>query len=330
MTKLVLVLPLDAGGGDVCRQVRASGRRKTLGRAVVWGIALGMMLCSGARSQDGRVITEGPDFPDFVANQELSFIGSVAAVDTIVRNGLGGCGHPGTRALPVKDVHFRVERVLAGCADDSLLVVTCSRWAWYPDGGLAPGVRAIVWAFHDCTDGWRLWGNCALITTTGHVLPRAGTGIQMGGEMKSAPMTYAAVDSGITAALATNSNAQFRGAGAVALVRVTGMSFTGPGDWFTCAVDSQGWVMGEGAAVPRVLTPRLSRTCLTELAVGDSLLVPLPAGWSGDRLAISGCIDRLRVKSGFAPGLGVPLGLLSRALEPTASGLAVRPFVSRD
>jgi hypothetical protein len=125
------------------------------------------------------------------------------------------------------------------------------------------------------------------------------------------------------------SHVLFDRAGNVALLRLVRTTRRGlQGLTYEC--DSVAWAMGEGSATPRYIDfPRVP-DCFPDIFPGDSLLVPLPAGFTGNRLSIDGCPRSFAVHKGLAIGFGVPVNFLGYALRRDTQGLRVRPFIAKD
>ena len=116
---------------------------------------------------------------------------------------------------------------------------------------------------------------------------------------------------------------------AIALARVTKISpWTEDGSSFN--IDSLGWTVGHNGSSPKVVTFPLLPLCNPNIFVGDSLLVPVPQSFQGDTLKLQDCPVGLRVKNGYAPGLGVNLGSLPSALVRVGSYMRVRSVQRKD
>jgi hypothetical protein len=269
------------------------------------------------------------ELADYLTTRDLLIEGTITAADTLERERIGGCGISGLGPVRALDLTIRISRVRIGIADDSTIVISVIAPPAFASGPLIAGTNVLAWAAHECDDGWRLWGNLAVLTPNGFViLPNDWRRTPT---PSSGPLTYARLDSALAVpALAMVSSPQvFEASENIALMRVSATTRvddeTGS---FQC--DSIGWVMGNGATVPRYVDWHLMENCYPEITVGDSIIVPLPSSFSGQRLTLQSCPRALRVRYRYVRGLGVPLEFLPYALSRNAEGLHVRPYISRE
>lgn len=288
---------------------------------------------SADASGDATTIPPAQDFADFLAARDLVVEGTLISADELSRQRLETCGVTGMGLFAVTDIHVAVTRVWHGVADDSTLLVTVLGRPAFTSGPLAPGTRVLVWAYRDCHDGWRLWGRFCVITASGVILGQLGSDPSMFSLRNRDPLvptTYAALDSAMgSGATAMSSTALFEGTSGVALLRLTGVTRRGA-EGFTYECDSLGWVTGSATRAPRFVEFPLIPDCFTNIFVGDSLIVPVPSTFAGERLAIQGCPSAFEVRKNFAVGLGVPVPFLDYALRNEQGTLHVRPFVAKD
>jgi hypothetical protein len=270
------------------------------------------------------------DFAEFLVRRDLVVEGWLLSAEAVTRKPLGGCGVTGLGPYPSLDLRIAVERVRYGTADDSTVIISTVGRPQFPAGLLSPGARVIAWAFRDCHDGWRLWGRLCVVSGTGSVVGELGQEEFYRLQGQSGPLRHGALDSALTQREENqHSSSNFVGASNVALLRLTRTARNGGGG-FTYECDSVAWALGTGDRVPRSIDfPRLPG-CYPEIFPGDSLLVPLPAGFSGDRLTLNSCPRSLKVKNRFAVVLGVPLEFLNHALRAEPSGLNVRAYISKE
>ena len=308
--------------------------------ALLWALlcAIPLACMSPARVPESEVMvvpgtpTPPPvDFAEFLTGRDLVVEGTLSAVDTVVRTPLGGCGSSGFPARAGQDYTIQISRVIYGTAEDSSIIISDLVRDVFPPGVLVPGARVIGWGFRNCIDGWRLWGNVAVVTAGGHLVGHIWSeeGLWVKGQPKGQPIAFSTLDA-MLVAKASNHGANFyHGKKAVALVRLTDIVVQPTGGVsYTC--DSLGWIMGSATRVPQYLDFPQMPFCYYGAHRGDSLTVPVPEVFVGDRLSVGACPKALQVKNGYAPGFGVPLEYLPWAIEQQETGLAVRPFLEQE
>jgi len=273
------------------------------------------------------------DFAEFLAARDLVVDGTVLSADEVRRTPLCTCGITGLGPYRATDLRIAVTRVWHGTAEDSTLIISVLGHPRFSSGPVTAGTRVLAWAVRDCNDGWRLWGEFCVLTANEDIVAPMGAsprGYALLGRGLDRPTTYADLDSALTRRPGLRaSHALFDQANDVALlrlVRTTRRDLEG----LTFECDSVGWTIGQGGAVPRYIDfPRVP-DCYPEIFPGDSLLVPLPAGFTGDRLTIDGCPRAFGVRKGMAIDFGVPVSFLGYALRRDSQGLHVRPFIAKD
>lgn len=294
----------------------------------ILGVIAALALFSLPRSSQAD---EPTDFGEYLSRMDLVVEGTVTAVDTVFRTRLGGCGVTGLGPTKSWDIHIRVSRVVLGTAEDSSVVLTTLGRSQFPGPGLRPGVRVIGWAHRNCSDGWRLWGNVVLVSSSGLLIPdhhNAGS-IRLQGQPRTRPIRFTALDSSLAEKVEMSSVRAFEGAASVALLRVTALT-PGAGSTYSLACDSLGVLMGLAGRVPRYVDMDPLEGCTRAVGVGDSIVVALPTGFSAERLNWRGCSSSLLVKERFVAGFGVPLDFLNYAIRRDGDQLQVRPFIARE
>lgn len=304
------------------------------------GLLQGVVACavilvggSNSQAQQGSPTVPPPrDFAEFLVARDLVVEGRLLSAEGLTRKPLGGCGVTGLGPYKALDVRIAVDRVRFGTADDSTLVISMLGPPRFATGLLVPGAQVIAWAFRDCNDGWRLWGRMCVVTSTGRVIGPFGDqqAIRLEGQSRAEPIRYSALDSALTAPqLVRHSTTAFEGAANVALLRLTRTVRRGEAG-FTYECDSLGWALAGGDRVPRFIDfPRVPG-CYPEIFPGDSLLVPLPVQFEGDRLVLDMCPRALKLQDQFAVGFGVPMTFLNYVLKAEPNGLRVRPYIAKD
>lgn len=306
---------------------------------VAGGVALflALMASSGmtqvGRRGDAPAVPAPRDFAEFLAARDLVVDGVVVGVDQVRRTPLGTCGTTGLGPYRATDLRISVTRVWHGTADDSTLLITVLGRPVFSSGPVVPGTKVLAWAFRDCNDGWRLWGQFCVVTEGGKILGPAGSdqsAYALVGRDESEPTSYTELDSALSLRPGLRaSQALFDGTSAVAILRLVQTVRRGV-EGFTYECDSVGWALGTGARVPRFIDfPRVP-DCFPEIFPGDSLVVPLPSSFNGDRLSIDGCPRAFQIKKDFAVGFGVPVSFLNYALRSDAGQLRVRAFIAKD
>lgn len=315
------------------RWLRASTkwRRWHIGRALM-RVAVSALVATWVGASDSTADEPRPiDFAEYLSSYDLVLDGTVTAVDTVQRARLGGCGMSVPSVTKSWDIHVRVSRVIQGTAEDSSVVLTTLGRSQFPGLGLRPGVRVIAWGFRNCTDGWRLWGNVVIVTSKGQLVPdhNNAAAVRLDGGASSVPVRVTALDSALDAKAQLSSIRSFDGRAAVGLLRVTAIV---PGDngAYAIACDSVSLLVGVSERVPRYVDIMVRPPCTRDIEVGDSLIVAIPSGYSGERLTWHGCTGSLLVKNRFVRGFGVPIEFMSYAVRVQQDGVRVRPFISRE
>jgi hypothetical protein len=273
------------------------------------------------------------DFAEFLAARDLVVEGTVISAEQVRRALLETCGTTGLGPYPATDVRIAITRVWHGTAEDAEVLISVLGHPVFASGEVAPGTRVLAWAFRDCNDGWRLWGQFCVVTSGGRIIGPAGSergAYALAGRGDVEPTLYADLDSALTQRPGLRpSHALFEGAASVALLKLVRTTRRGA-DGFTYECDSLGWALGEGTSVPRYIDfPRVA-DCLPAIFPGDSLVVPLPTAFTGARLTIDGCPRAFLIRKNYAVGFGVPLPFLDYALRRDAGLLRVRPFIAKD
>lgn len=299
--------------------------------AIALMIVVGVIGFAGRGRADRQVVPSPKDFAEFLAARDLVFVGTAQEIHELRRKRLETCGTTGLSAFPETDVTVRVSSVWLGTVEDSVLQVSVIGQGLFSEGLLQPGRSVLVWASRDCDDGWRLWGNLCVVMPDGRVIGRDSEleDVRLQGQPNGSPLLLTALQSAMTIPAAAHPSRAFEGRPAIALGRLVRTSARSPSG-FVYECDSLGWVIGTGAAVPRFIEYPLLTDCYPDIFPGDTLLIPVPSAFTGNRLSLSACPRALKVQRGFVPGLGVPLGFIRYALRQDIGGLHVKPFVTRE
>ena len=233
---------------------------------------------------------------------------------------LESCGVTGLALLNASDLLLRVNEVWLGTAEDSIIRVTVMDSAPFLPRDLDSTSRVLMWGYRECDDGWKVWGALRIVTPDGLVLRRAG-------DPESVPVRLDSLRVALTASPLHPSRA-FEGRAAVALARLVLTTRGESPGTATYLVDSLAWAMGSGPSVPRSVDWPHGSDCYPFIFPSDSLLIPVPQGFTGDGLSLTFCPRVLGIQHGYLPGLGVALGHLEHALQRGNRGLHVRPFLS--
>jgi hypothetical protein len=242
---------------------------------------------------------------------DLVVIGTVDSAATIFRGFAETCGVTGYSWDTYLEIRLRLEQVIFGTAEDSVLRVTILESS---DQSVL-NHRVLVRAYRSCDDNWRLRGRLCLLNDESVTFPGHGG------------RTLAARQVDLLTDLATarpNPLRVYGAASAVLLARihaVHGWTETGA----SYDIVPLRWIAGTSNLTPTTIVfPRLA-DCYPNMFMGDSLLVPLPSSWvPGDSLVLSDCPSAMRVKLGFAPGLGRRVDDLEPALMKIGTKLFVR------
>lgn len=255
---------------------------------------------------------------------DLVVTGTVVTAEETVRGFADGCGYENLSHVPVTEIGLRVGRIVYGVAEDSILHITILDQNY----GLLPGREVVVWAHRSCPDAWRLRGYMGVIEGN-EITHGSGRPIWRNSEGQVRRVAFTSIiptghDRG-----QVHSTELYNGVESVALVKVQSIdSWSANGA--TYHVQFVNWLIGHGSSTPtRINFPRLAR-CFPGVTRGDTLLVPLKAGFSDSTLVLSVCPSALRTKNGFAPGLGVQVTAVDRALMTIGQRRWLRAFQQRE
>jgi len=282
---------------------------------------------SAADSAAGR-------FFDFISSQELVFTGTVVAIVSNNNRATVGGACMGSTFYDVLDTRLAVDAIWSGAIDDSLVEVSLIGQDGF--GGQMPdvGARLLVWAERECSDSWRLYGSAVKIEHDGSLTPRDSDGgtFRLPGPRPRQVVTVDMVKSAETRRRAAGTGSwlvdAFAGASALGLGVLRGAAYRDDGT-STMACDSVAWVLGSAATMPSALICPRRDDCASQLAIGDTLLIPVVNLDVTGRVQLSACSEGLRVSGGFVPALGVSVGGLDRALAQSHTGLRVRPVLAK-
>jgi hypothetical protein len=274
--------------------------------------------------------TRARDFADFIISQDLVFAGTVVDTRQADRMLSGPCGISYPGAVRATDVTIAVDSVWHGVSEDtSVVTVSIAAPRQFGGAALATGDRVLAWATRICDDNWRLWGDVCKLTPDGGIVgPDGAQGSVVTMDLaRGGRLTEAHLDSVLTSRAVRDAVTAYEGQAAVALGRLVGSSMVGSTITFEC--QGLDWMIGSASSYPRYVDFPAFPGCLPGMFQGDSLLIPVPAGYAGGRITLRECPSALRIKNGYAPGLGVPLLFLSHAVESNGGSLHVRRYVSR-
>jgi hypothetical protein len=227
--------------------------------------------------------------------------------------------------VPGVELALRVESVWLGTAEDSVLEV----FVMGPtDSSSIPrkGSRLLAWPFRYPDDGWRLWAFFADVSSRGEVLLRGG---EYGVTKPTSPLFLEGLHMMTRGRSFAHSTTNVEGRRALALGRLTKI-VERPEGGYTYVCDSLDFVVGSAPRFPRYVDFPLTPDCWPGIFPGDSLIVPVPDGFTSTRVTLRACPNALAVKREFLPGFGVLLSQLRRALSEDNDGLHVRPFLQPD
>ena len=253
---------------------------------------------------------------EFLAtNSDLVVIGTVTSA---VEGQRGFIRIPELLKLPVTEVQMTVDEVLFGVAPANTLEITLSDRSY----NLQPGDRILAWGTYVVEDNWRLRGRGRRVEGD-ELYGRAHEPAFECGTRRVEVDSLSAVRRDLVSV--RHNSTVFNGNRTIALGRLRGSSRWSPAG-AVYEVDSLGWVMGQGEAVPRRLEFPPVPGCSPGIMPGDSLLIPLPPGFRGGTLRLLECPTALRVKNAFVPGLGVPLNKVYQAIDTVGLMLKLRPM----
>lgn len=272
------------------------------------------------------------NFVEFLAaRQDLVVAGVVLEAVEVRHQPEETCGVRGLMPLPMTEVRLRVERVFSGVVESPDLTILVDGHKVFSNGS-GINTRVIVWGNRSCDDNWRLYCRLAVIHPDGQIAKPDGSPLMKSAEGQAIAAVSIDELTRPGSKFESQSTNLFEGSVAVALARrIDTNGWTATGAVFQ--LESLGWVTGAGTNVPKFLSfPRL-HGCYPDIYSGDSLLVPIPATFgASDTMFIDKCPSALRVKHGFAPGLGVRIDSprLQEALDRTASTVHVRRILQED
>jgi hypothetical protein len=234
------------------------------------------------------------NLPGFLLARDLVVDGILVAASSATRHPAGGCG--ATQVSPLRGTEYRVavRRTLFGSADDSTIVIMS-----LGQDHAAIGSRVIGYADRLCVDDGRLWGGV----------------LRADSDAMFDSLGERSEESGFE---------PFRDAAGVAMVRLGAYSRIDE-THFSYECDSLGWIFPAAARIPRTLYFRRSLQCSPNTGRGDTLIVPIPRGFSATRLELAACPQGWHVRQGTVTGLGVSPNELRRAIEQRGDTLLVRP-----
>ena len=284
-----------------------NGKRLFVGPLLLALVALTVPACAATM----QVVPPVPQtFEQLLAANDLVVTGTIlTAVDTL-RGYAGGCGFVSTVNMPVTDIRLKVNAIVYGVAEvdeDSVLTATILDQGF----GSLDNKDVLVWLHRTCEDAWRLRGWMGVIEG-GIVTHGNGQPIfrRPDGTWERYPIDQ--LISPLRNRLASSATL-YSDIGSIAIGRVESIDgWTASGATYN--IKPLGWVSGVGDTIPTSISfPCLPR-CYPGIFRGDSLLIPLPAGFHDTKIMLSVCPSALRVKNGYCPGLGVVLPELDRSM----------------
>jgi hypothetical protein len=282
-------------------------RRWTRGRWISILVPLLFVALPGA----GLLARERP-FEEFLAGMEFVAEGTLLGYEEYRETVRGGW--PATR------YHVAMKMVLAGAAEDSVLVVSSGGTPRNNRSRLVPGTKVLVWGVRSSDDGWRLWGGVAGIGVDDELFPvtTSRDALAMAGDDPTSYIRFRETWAAMRTRAGTN---VFEGSRGVALVR---LDTTPDGcNIFDCTF--LGWIVEADCPPPLRVEFDPGPDCVREITLGDSVIVPVDC--AGTSL-VRACPRALRVDHGFLPGLGVPLSKAHRVLVADSNRVVVRPIAS--
>ncbi len=218
------------------------------------------------------------------------------------------CGFNHIRPFQATEITLRVDNVIFGVAEDSTLHVSVLEQNY----GNVVGKRALVWAYREGCDGWSLIGRMGVYQEDNTVAGSEGTPLFRTPDGSMVKVTASQVSS-VRSLGFQHPSSTFNWSRAVALARVVSIERS---DQHRAAYHVQflNWISGHGTVEPTTVAFRRQSGCYPDIARGDSILIPVH-GINLATVTLASCPTALRVKRGFAPGLGVPLDDLDRVLH---------------
>ena len=266
----------------------------------------------------GRALASDVDLVDFLINRDLVVEGVLQSVQKGTRTPVGGCGSTQESRLQVTEYRLKLTNVILGTAEDSLLVIADLGG---PPSQAVPGARILGYANRLCVDSWRLWGGAIVID---------GERMRMSqGDWSATKFDgkYSELLSSLQERVKLGNASAFHDAAGVAKVRLKDFWGNREARTYYYSCENLGWVVRANARVPEAIVFELAPECFPNLAVGDTLLLPVAEGSDADTLALKSCPGSLAVHEGFLGGFGVALGEVDRVLTAGAEGVRVARVV---
>lgn len=263
-------------------------------------------------------------FEEFLAGMEFVAHGTLLGYEELFRSTLGGCGDTVQARFPCTDYRVRVTSVLAGVAEDTIIVVSSTGRPRSNRGLLNPGTSVLVWGVRSCSDSWRLWGGVAGINDRNYLFPitTSSRALVTTGESTARPSSYTRLEEKWVQMGARVGTNVLKGAPGVALVRLDAVQ-SDP-NAFSCTFVR--WIIDGDCTPPTSVVFNPGPDCLKEVVPGDSVAIPVSC--SGATQTVTACPRALRVDHEFMPGLSVPVEFASYALRTDEHGVQVKQFVS--
>jgi hypothetical protein len=218
----------------------------TLRQKLLLASIVACALLSSVRSLDSAPTESRETLAEFLASRPLVVVGRVVRVTGQDDRPIGvGCGVTGLISLRVTDMQLRVEEVLEGVAEDTLLdvaVVGHDLAKQFDPGLFGPGARVLFWGDRFCEMPWRTSGGIVVVRNDDSLLPTrsdwASESFHPNG-WQSLEYLYA-LRLDLETFRDRSGTSSYRGAGAIALAVVKEVDFDGASVSYVC--DSLGWV----------------------------------------------------------------------------------------
>lgn len=213
-------------------------------------------------------------------------------------------------------VQCRVDSVLMGYAPDSVVTFRRLIRPSFAASALRPGARVLGRFSRRCTLEGEPCGDFMLVGEDGVLLSDHISDDQMT-DKATDPRPLRVVDLPGDVLRAGGLDVRLHDAEGLAMAFLTDHQRLASGGLWR--VVEPHWIVGRGAQLPQFVHFRRGENCYTEYQ-GNSFLLPVPLGFSGDTLFVDYCPRVLVVKSGEVLALGVKPSALDSLIRPSPTG----------
>src|SRR5689334_4691287 len=252
--------------------------------------ALAETLVSSLQKPPGKPL----DLAEFLTSREIACEGVLTSWARETRIPMGHCRAPSPQRINGYAARISVTSVVSGVVDDSVL--SAFVWTW-PGPSPRLGTPVVFWGYHDCADDWRITGLVAYADSLGRLHSLLADDVMwLRGQGRHKRPTLAALRARIPKARSASGGRAVLRSNGLGLVRVTHITKTR--DRCEVACEPLSRIVGTRAP-PSAITFHPGDACEFDLAVGDSLVVPITS-----KADVSVCPDQFRVEHGFVPWFG--------------------------